>query len=468
MFSMFFVTVETNKNYIMATQFIFKGFDKGMITEGILSFHYSLVHDKESWNFTERIFIDTEYIQSQQLSHELLSRTLTNIAVFFGMSYWKLFCPSNIVLDNIELTKEEARFWTYVYTYGLAQFYYENNIDYRGLIDFPSHADTVQRTISAPRQERSLLLIGGGKDSLVSAELLKKSGKIFTPFVMGESRIQTRTLAVMGMKPLVMKRELDPQLFELNKRADVYNGHVPISIAYALCAYLACVLYDYNTIIASNEASASFGSNVMYLENEVNHQWSKGMEFEREFMKFTHSTLTRDITYFSLLRPLHEIKIVELFSHYPKYFPVFSSCNKNFVVSRERQAQNWCNECAKCAFVFSLLAAFLTQQQLLKIFGENLFNKETLRHLFRQMLGLEPERPFDCVGTEEETIVAFALANEKGKYNDTLAMRMFVQEVLPRVTPKLDAMRKKVFSISNEHCIPKKFLDVINVMKPSV
>jgi len=50
------------------------------------------------------------------------------------------------------------------------------------------------------------------------------------------------------------------------------------------------------------------------------------------------------------------VKDVEMFVKYPKYFKVFTSCNRSFKVHKERGKSLWCGECAKCVFVFTLLS----------------------------------------------------------------------------------------------------------------
>jgi len=61
---------------------------------------------------------------------------------------------------------------------------------------------------------------------------------------------------------LVMKRAIDPKLFEMNN-AGYYNGHVPISGIIAFVLVTVAYLYDYNFIVMSNEKSANEGNTVM-------------------------------------------------------------------------------------------------------------------------------------------------------------------------------------------------------------
>jgi hypothetical protein len=65
---------------------------------------------------------------------------------------------------------------------------------------------------------------------------------------------------------------------------------------------------------------------------------------------------------------MYEYKISEIFSKEKKFFSTFSSCNKNFVINKEKQDKLWCCECEKCCFVFLILTPFLDEDELIDIF----------------------------------------------------------------------------------------------------
>src|SRR3989344_8851463 len=54
-----------------------------------------------------------------------------------GASYWKTCCPKEMRIEEYELTKDQAEFWNTVYTKGMGEFFYRNDIDFRGLVNFP-------------------------------------------------------------------------------------------------------------------------------------------------------------------------------------------------------------------------------------------------------------------------------------------------------------------------------------------
>lgn len=408
-------------------QFTFVGFDDAL-SSGIVRFHYELEKDGVATPFTETIVFDPAMYAGKQLPQAAITRILENLLLVLGISYWKAYCPRDIVIKPFTLTRAQAEFWNTVYTKGLGEFFYQNNIDYRGLVAFPfdEHAESPSLA-NIQTNEASLVMLGGGKDSIVSAELLRKEGKPFSLVALSPSEIHKQVAAAIGAPLIPISRTLDPALFELNKQPGVYNGHIPISAVYAWVDVLAAALTGNRYVVASNEESANYG-NVEYLGTEINHQWSKSFEFETLFQQYLRDFVTTDIHYYSLLRPMKEIQIVEEFSKYPKYFGVFTSCNTNFRIL-EKQDKRWCGTCPKCAFVFLLLSAYLPKEQLVDIFGKNLFADESLLPLYRELLGLVGIKPFECVGTPEESKEAFLLAAKKEDYKNDPVITTLAKEL---------------------------------------
>lgn len=427
-------------------------------------FSYELKHGDEVFRFTEKLTFPSIF-DTQVIPEELLSRVLDSLLLVLGISYWKLFCPKKIDLLSIFLSKEQAEFWNTVYTKGLGEFFYKNKIDYRNFIKFPFVEKETPVNIAFPRRKRSLVGIGGGKDSIVTGELLKKAGKECAAFVVNSHTIQQEVIQLLGIDSIRIKRQLDLLLFQLNKRQDTYNGHVPLSAQYAWIGLLTAILYDYAYVFVSNEQSANY-ANTSYLGQEVNHQWSKSFEFERMLQQYVATYITNDIAYFSLLRPYSELKITEFFSQYRQYFPIFSSCNSNFRITPGEKDSKWCGECPKCVFVFVMLAGFLPKEEVVGIFGQNLFTKESLVAIYRQLLGLADIKPWECVGTPEEVRVALWRAYKTNAYAGEPIMELFKAEILSHISD-FAALEQKLFTPSDEHAIPKEFISLIHVAQPS-
>ncbi len=433
--------------------FVFKGYKYNM-KKGECEFNYKLATSREKINFSEKILFPP--VENSRINQVLNDRILGNLLLILGISYWKLYCPKNIKIKPFSLTKEQADFWNTIYTKGMGEFYYKNKIDFRGLVNFPYDEKKKAKSISFLRKNRSLVGIGGGKDSIVSAELLKKNNKDFD-LVTSTFPIQIKVANLIGGKVLNTKRKIDPKLLELAKQNNVYNGHIPISVYYAFLLILMAALFDYRYVIVSNEKSANYG-NVEYLMTIINHQWSKSEEFEKLFQNYVARFITKDIQYFSLLRPLSEIKIVELFTKHKKYFPVYSSCNMNFKM-QQNVTSRWCGKCAKCAFVFALLSAFISKQELVGIFGKNLFQDQALIFIFEELLGIKNFKPFECVGTSDEIKLAMYRAYKRKYYNNDIVMKMFIKKVLPTIKPF--KLKENLFKVSSKNSIPQDFQSII-------
>ncbi len=424
--------------------------------EARVEFGYTIhFDDGSSTSFTEKLTLPSAISISNEKS-ESVERALQSLHLILGISYYKLHCPPEISIKEYELDKDQAEFWNTVYTKGLGEFFYRNQIDFRGLVKFPyadSPVSPIHQNDKGVDGGRSLVLIGGGKDSVVSAEIVKKSGAPFDFFAINVTDLQKDVAAVIGKDIKTIQRFVDPKLLELGKSADVYQGHIPISVVYAFISLLYAILFDYQYIITSNEHSSSYGS-VDYLGMEINHQWSKGIEFENLFRKYT----TSGVVYFSLLRPLHEISIAKIFTNYPQYFTHFSSSNHNFKIDASGKKSRWDLEYSKgkVEFVYAILSAFLSKNDMDKIFEIEPYSLESTLDIYMELLGKKDIKPLDCVGTPEETTVALYLAYKKGEYAGTVVMNYFEKEILPGLT-NIEELKKEVFSYGDDSNIPEDF-----------
>ena len=414
---------------------------------GTVKLHYSL---DDEIKFTETLTLP-EPVQSIAGQEEELDRALFALHLIGGISYYKTCLPKTIEIRSGKLSPKQAEFWNSVYENGLGEFFYKNDIDFEGLIRFPSEQiEEIPTTRnpqlpSAPlgtgstRNSRILIPLGGGKDSIVTTELLRGTADL-TLFRMGHHPLIDQLAKTAGLPLLTINRALSPELFKLNEQGAL-NGHVPITAYLSCVTILIALLYDFNAVAMSNEKSANFG-NVEFKGKQINHQWSKSAEFEKAFQEYVHNFITPRVDYKSHLRSMTELQIAEQFVQYPQYFTCTTSCNTNWKIlgkkgSGSGAAMNpspqasgsWCCKCPKCAFVFALYAAFLPEKTLREIFGRNLFQDDWLVPLYRELLGLQGIKPFECVGTTEETKEAFRLAQKKGEMNDTVMMKMFTKDV---------------------------------------
>lgn len=432
--------------------------------------HFSYAQDKNNLHLKFDFQIEPDIHFSpratiKNINHSFLAKipeaVLNNLIFHLGLmeipSYWKATCSPQIVIRAGYLNPQQVNWWRQLFIEGMGQFYYTNKIDLRNQ-DFLKIAIESSKRYSLTQQKfnpkRFLVPIGGGKDSVVTLEILKKAGGVVIPFLVNPShnplKAALHVIKTSGVKDqLIIRRELDKKLFALNQ-AGYLNGHTPITAYNSFASVLAAVVSNCGQIAFSNERSANEG-NVVYLGREINHQYSKTWSFEKKFIRYLKKYLAPKINYFSFLRPLYELQIAKLFAHYPQYFSVFRSCN------RGQKTNSWCGQCPKCLFIFITLYPFLSTKQVLSIFSHNPFTKKELWPLTKELSGLAKAKPFECVGTYQETRIAFLLALKKAKKEARvlpLILKRFQIEILPQF-PKLEKEAKNLLaSFSKEHLLP--------------
>lgn len=407
----------------------------------LIELKYSL---DDKLHFTESFTLPADLVV--KTDHPDLEAALFALHLSGGASYYKTYCPRTIEVRSGKLSQAQASFWNDLYTHGMGEFFYRNQLDFHGLINFPVSPEApTAKPAAGPRDpKRALVPYGGGKDSIVSSEILRAAGLDQTLFRLRSHAIITELADIAGLPLIEVGRTLDPQLFELNK-AGAYNGHVPITAHISFLTIVVSLLAGFDSVFFSNERSSSYG-NVEYLGMQVNHQWSKSQEFETGLRDYVAGFVTADVAYLNVIRPLSELHIASLFATHPDYFGSATSCNRNWVLTeRAADAPRWCGECPKCAFSFALFAAFLPETTVITMFGHNLFEDEALLPLYRELWGIEGFKPFECVGTPEETAAACYLARDKAKFKDTPVMREFTKRVLPGLSDP-DALVKELMT----------------------
>ena len=380
-----------------------------------------------------------------------------------GISYYKAGVPPKIELANGPLDDATADLLDALYLHGLAEFAYRNGLDLRGRIAFPRSGQpstkTKARSLHLPK--RTLVPIGGGKDSLVAVEAIKQIGGEATAVWVGNSPLIAACAERTGLPTLNIQRELAPGLFELN-RLGAWNGHIPVTAVNSAILAVAAILYGYDSIAFANERSAS-AATLEYEGQQVNHQWSKGYTFEQLLSDWLHTHVTADLDYCSLLRPYSELAITRAFAKLTPYFDVFSSCNRNFKILGPKPADRWCGQCPKCHFVFLALAPFLPKPRLLGIFGRNLLDDEAQAAGFDALLEYHDHKPFECVGEGAEARAAMYTLSQRPEWQEDALIARFRSEILPQLDVAQLALEPWL-TPSGEHRVPARLQAALAVI----
>jgi len=421
-----------------------------------VEFTYTLSHQGESFNFTEKLRLPVPCADSYEVEQILRSLHLA-----LGISYYKLFLPGQII-HPYKMDEEEANFWNDVWKNGLGEFLYVNKLPADRLAKFtPQDGKQTEAPTNSNWKEAALLGIGGGKDSIVAGELLKSGNVDVEGFVLatGSNPGQAKAVAeTMGVSLSIIERTLDPLLLELNKRTDALNGHVPISLIFALVGSLLAASSGSKYVVVANEASASI-PRVFIGDTGVNHQWSKSLEFERLFQNHLSHNVSDELKYFSAVRPLNSVALSKLFSQHPEYLNVFTSDNSVFrIASSAGPVQRWSDDSPKSLSSFILLAPWVEENKLVETFGKNFLDDSSLESLFFSLVGVEGDQPLDCVGTVDELKASLNSCFKQNLFTDSVLMKKAVEKgIVGEAMPNTD----NLLALEDENAMPESLSSVL-------
>jgi hypothetical protein len=399
-----------------------------------------------------------------------VEQALRMLHLLAGISYYKAAVPREIRIEGYAIDAATAAFLTGVYENGLGEFAYRNGLTLRGRIAFPVAAEQGHPLTDPPLEgegahRRALVAIGGGKDSLVSIEWLRAAGVDQTVAWIGSSPLIRACAERTGLPTLNLGRQLAPELFEFNRQGAL-NGHIPVTAVNSAILVFAALLTGHDQVVFSNERSASYGSRILLPDGsgtgEVNHQWSKGWEFETGFAARVRA-FAPGLAYYSLLRPWSELAIAREFAKLDRYDAHFSSCNRNFHLLGERPAARWCGVCPKCHFVFLALAPFLPKPRLMGIFGRNLLDEPGLAPAFDALLEFRDHKPFECVGEGRESRAAFHALSLSPSWREDALVARFAAEIEPQLEAS-DLRLEPLMQPAGEHGIPREIRERIGAI----
>jgi UDP-N-acetylmuramoylalanine--D-glutamate ligase len=369
-----------------------------------LAFDFNLedrYHFRPTLEIPARPFFDWDSIPEQQLQALAFQIGMTEL-----VSYWKIACPKKVVVKPFALTEAQKAFWKKLYYNGLGEFLYLNSItvsendlmEIKSLqlpMSFQGGVVCGMESMGSVKfEERALVPVGGGKDSVVTLECLRNEMPVI-PLIVNPRGATLNCVKTAGYNEnefIVINRTLHPTMLKLNAEGYL-NGHTPFSALLAFISILVAFGSRSKYIALSNENSANEST---VPGTNINHQYSKSIEFESDFRRYVAENLNDEVQYFSFLRPLSELQIAKLFSQCEAYHSVFRSCNAG------SKTDSWCGKCPKCLFTWIILSPFLSREKLTAIFGKDLMADESLRPILAELNGTAAIKPFECVGTVEE------------------------------------------------------------------
>ncbi len=389
-----------------------------------------------------------------------LERIVAHIAAFEMNKYGSLRIDE---VDLGELSKYVDKpfvgLWNDVFLHVWAQWRFENDLPHEKPPHLVAKAKQSHYPHALPkRTKKALTFFGGGKDSFVSAHLLREAGLVFDVLEYSSSIYGNRAEQsdveelAHNASPLSSINELavyddflDSPILEYD--GEEYKIHTlaaaetPASIFECLPIVLQS---GYEALALGHEKSANY-PNLLWDKEDygpVNHQWGKSLEAQKKISSYIKTQLITDTTYYSTLMPFSDPAIFSILSTLPwELINQAHSCNVT---------KPWCRRCAKCVYVWLFYLAFLDDKKVTdEIFkGEALFDIEDNHSILRMLVGLESQTPFECVGQPPESRLAIALCYQKG----------FRQPIITEIMDTIDLDELKN-TIKTQFALDYAFLD---------
>jgi hypothetical protein len=426
----------------------FRFVSRDLSDDGVISLHYGF---DDALALVERITVPL----AGPLTDEQRSKVdgLLDLLHFVaGVSYFKMAAPPLVATEHVLPSPAVGELLEALYSEGLGEFAYMNRDRLPGLPRpvFAVAEVAPSRPVIETGEGRVLVPVGGGKDSVVAIETVRRAGRPFGLFSIGDAAPIARTAAVAGAPRLIARRKLDPQIGPLNA-AGALNGHVPVTAIVSVVALITAVLNGYSAVAMANERSASQG-NLRWDGIDVNHQFSKSLRAER-LLRAALAEVAPGLEYFSVLRSASELGIARAFSRFPEYHGSFTSCNAVFRLDPELRLQSWCQDCPKCRFVYLALAPFNAPEHLAEVFGSDLLADPAQAGGFALLTATGGHKPFECVGEEEESIAALRLLADDPRWNGHAVVKQLADDVLG-TAPAERGDPAAVLRLSSDHEIP--------------
>ena len=276
------------------------------------------------------------------------------------------------------VTEEFEQVWRTIAANASSQWRYENNIPFVKQPQFVNKHVQPSDPVEIKVKEGScstLAFSGGGKDSLVLQELLSKANIPFSTstcsFSMyGKAAVQferDRELLQLVAPDshhhrlsIIDELPSSPILESLGEQLGIKTIFAAETATFVFATLPIMLYYRYTTAVIGNERSA----NVVTLcgrrlarRSTISGARQRSL---RSSCTTTLGALVRNITYFSILQPIHDIVILEIAASRPDAIVHTHSCNIT---------PPWCLHCPKCCYIWLAFMAYLPHSVVDEMFG---------------------------------------------------------------------------------------------------
>ena len=144
--------------------------------EFFVEFHFSMGYDYH-FKPVHSIKLPSQ-LEWQNMSDQELEQLVFHLGMVEVISYWKAACSPQLIIKPFTLNKEQIDWWKKLYFEGLGEFFYLNSIDTNrsGFMDIICESDNeIIRFDEDVNNDLIMVPIGGGKDSIVTLEIIKNA-----------------------------------------------------------------------------------------------------------------------------------------------------------------------------------------------------------------------------------------------------------------------------------------------------
>src|SRR5262245_14407714 len=181
-------------------------------------FHFSVPPDIV---FTPEVHFEAVKDGWYSVHEESLNNVVFHLGLIEAFSYWKAAASPTIEIAAGFLSTEQVQWWEDLLIHGMGEFFYRNDIDFTAadFVKIVPASSARSAGYSAILPQRSLLTIGGGRDSALAGAVLRDSGSPFTCMMLNPSSAARMIAArVTSAHPIVVRRTICAELLELNRR----------------------------------------------------------------------------------------------------------------------------------------------------------------------------------------------------------------------------------------------------------
>lgn len=338
------------------------------------------------------------------------------------------------------VTDEFWELWETIFHNVWAVWRYENDLPHYRLPRPETTGPTTAPDAASvtPGDVETLMLCGGGKDSLASMTLLAGAdhagGVDFDAFVYSHStygRGSHQHDLIDGLlshtdqrrlhRGWVLDDAIDSPAAEVHAGRPIGRMVAAETVSSYWTALPVAMQHGYTNVALG--ISASTDEHNLHWDRtgeDVNYLWGMSGAAEQLLHDYIRQHIVENVSVFHILRPVHDVGVFTLLHRNLDAVPSTHSC---------AQLKPWCCRCAKCVYVWMNYVAWLPEPVVAATFGGsagagsgepgrwggvNLFEVPENRTTLRKMLGLESYKPTDCVGTVSEARLAFLLCRRKG------------------------------------------------------